>query len=114
MDIKEIKALIDLMKKNGLTHFEMEQDGFRIALAKESGFPPEVAYAAPPAAAPAPAPAAPAPAPAAAAAPAAGGKEITSPMVGTFYLSPSPEAAPFVAVGQDVTPDTVVCIIEAM
>lgn len=116
MDIKEIKALIDLMKKNGLTHFEMEKDGFRIALAKESGFAPEASCAAPPTAAPAPAAvAAASPAAVAPAAPAAaGGKEITSPMVGTFYLSASPEAAPFVSVGQDVTPDTVVCIIEAM
>lgn len=112
MDIKEIKALIDLMKKNGLTAFEMEKDGFRIALAKESGFQPAVAYAAP-----APMPAAPTATAAttAAPAPAAGtGKEIPSPMVGTFYTSPSPESPAFVTVGQEVTPDTVVCIIEAM
>ena len=110
MDIKEIKALIDLMNKNGLTAFEMEKDGFRIALAKESGLVPSVGYA--------PAPVAPAPQPAAAAvaeaksAPA--GREIASPMVGTFYLATSPESPPFVTVGQEVTPDTVVCIIEAM
>ena len=111
MDIKEIKTLIDLMNKNGLTAFEMEKDGFRIALAKESGFAP-AAYV------PAPAvqqPVAAAPAPAAAeATPASSGQEIVSPMVGTFYLSPSPESPPFVTVGQKVTPDTVVCIIEAM
>lgn len=112
MDLKEIKALIDLMKKNGLTAFEMEKDGFRISLAKETGYAPAMAYAAPPAA---PAAAVPAPAPAAAEdKPAAGGKEIVSPMVGTFYTSPSPESPPFVTVGQKVTPDTVVCIIEAM
>ena len=114
VDLKEIKALIDLMKKNGLTAFEMEKDGFRISLAKESGYAPGPAYAAP-AAVPAVAPAA-ASSPAAApeAKPAAGGKEIISPMVGTFYTSPSPESPPFVTVGQQVTPDTVVCIIEAM
>jgi acetyl-CoA carboxylase biotin carboxyl carrier protein len=113
VDIKEIKALIDLMKKNGLTAFEMEKDGFRIALAKESGYQPGVAYALPPAA-PAAAPALAAPAAPAEAAPAAPGKEIASPMVGTLYFSPSPESPPFVTVGQTVTPDTVVCIIEAM
>lgn len=112
MDLKEIKALIDLMQKNGLTAFEMEKDGFRISLAKETGYAPAMAYAAPPAA---PVAAAPAPAAAAdAAAPAASGKEIPSPMVGTFYSSPSPESPAFVKVGQKVTPDTVVCIIEAM
>ncbi len=111
MDLKDIKAIIDLMQKNGLTAFEMEKDGFRISLAKETGFAPAVGYG--------PAPVAPAPSVAApAAAPAetkpAAGKEIVSPMVGTFYTSPSPESPPFVAVGQKVTPDTVVCIIEAM
>lgn len=110
MDLKEIKALIDLMKKNGLTAFEMEKDGFRIALAKEGAYAPAMTYAAP-------APVAAAPEPVAAAAeakPAVSGKEITSPMVGTFYTSPSPESPAFVSVGQTVTPDTVVCIIEAM
>jgi acetyl-CoA carboxylase biotin carboxyl carrier protein len=111
VDLKDIKAIIDLMQKNGLTAFEMEKDGFRISLAKETGFAPAVGYA--------PAPVAPAPAAAPAAAPAeakpaASGKEIVSPMVGTFYTSPSPESPPFVTVGQKVTPDTVVCIIEAM
>ena len=111
MDLKEIKALIDLMKKNGLTAFEMEKDGFRIALAKEGAYAPAMTYTAP-----APVASAPAPAPAAAAEakPAVSGKEITSPMVGTFYTSPSPESPSFVSVGQTVTPDTVVCIIEAM
>jgi acetyl-CoA carboxylase biotin carboxyl carrier protein len=107
VDLKDIKAIIDLMQKNGLTAFEMEKGGFRIALAKESGLVPAVGYAP----APAPAPAAAAPAEAA---PAASGKEIASPMVGTFYTSPSPESPAFVKVGQKVTPDTVVCIIEAM
>jgi acetyl-CoA carboxylase biotin carboxyl carrier protein len=110
VDLKDIKAIIDLMQKNGLTAFEMEKGGFRIALAKESALAPAVSYAtAPVAAGPAPAAAAPAEA-----APAASGKEIASPMVGTFYTSPSPESPPFVKVGQKVTPDTVVCIIEAM
>lgn len=113
MDLKDIKALIDLMQKNGLTAFEMEKDGFRISLAKETGYASAMTYAAPPAA---PAAAAPAPAEAAPAEakPVVAGKEIASPMVGTFYTSASPESPPFVTVGQQVTPDTVVCIIEAM
>jgi acetyl-CoA carboxylase biotin carboxyl carrier protein len=111
VDLKDIKAIIDLMQKNGLTAFEMEKGGFRISLAKETGYAQAVTYAAPPAAAAAPAAA---PASAESATPAASGKEIPSPMVGTFYSSPSPESPSFVKVGQKVTPDTVVCIIEAM
>ncbi len=111
MDIKEIKALIDLMKKNGLTAFEMEKDGFRISLAKESAFGPAMTYAPPSAPLVAPAEVAQTTPPPAAA---SSGTEISSPMVGTLYLSPSPESPPFVAAGQKVTADTVVCIIEAM
>jgi acetyl-CoA carboxylase biotin carboxyl carrier protein len=105
VDLKDIKDIIDLMQKNGLTAFEMEKGGFRIALSKGAVAGPAVSYA--------PAPVA-ASAPAEAAAPATSGKEIPSPMVGTFYGAPSPESPPFVKVGQKVTPDTVVCIIEAM
>jgi acetyl-CoA carboxylase biotin carboxyl carrier protein len=114
LDLKEIKVLIDLMKKNDLSVFKLESEGFKIVLEKHTGFQPVVTQAV----APAPAAAAPAPA-AAAAAPAApakeaGGKEIVSPMVGTFYAAGSPETPPFITVGQEVTEDTVVCIIEAM
>ena len=113
MDLKDIKAIVDLMEKNGLTAFEMEKGGFRIALSKGAVAGPAVSYAPAPVAAPV-APAAASSAPADAAAPAASGKEIPSPMVGTFYTAPSPESPSFVKVGQKVTPDTVVCIIEAM
>ena len=106
VDLKEIKALIALMRKNGLTALEMEKDGFRISLAKEATYQPGLASAARALVA---APAAEVPV---AAVPA--GKEIASPMVGTFYLAASPETPAFVTVGQKVTPDTVVCIIEAM
>jgi acetyl-CoA carboxylase biotin carboxyl carrier protein len=116
VDIKEIRALIDLMKKNGLAVFKMEKEGFKIALEMAgANAQPVIQYAAPavlpaaPAAAPAPAAAASAPAESA-----SNLKEITSPMVGSFYASPSPDAPPYVTVGQTVTPDTVVCIIEAM
>ena len=119
MDIKEIRSLIDLMKKNGVAVFKMEKEGFKITL-KTAGAPGSPQYistqplvqwnepAAQPLAIAEAAPAAPV------AAPASGGIEVKSPMVGTFYGSPSPEAPAFISVGQEITPDTVVCIIEAM
>ena len=119
MDIKEIRSLIDLMKKNGVAVFKMEKEGFKITL-KTSGAPGSPQYistqplvqwsepAAQPVAITDAAPASPA------AAPASGGIEVKSPMVGTFYGSPSPESPAFISVGQEITPDTVVCIIEAM
>ena len=103
------------MRKNDLSVFKMESEGFKITLKKGNDFQPVIHHAAPMApAAHIPAPAA-APA-AAAAAPVANDKlkDIPSPMVGTFYGSPSPDAQAFVKVGQDVDENTVVCIIEAM
>src|ERR1051326_3444103 len=113
VDLKDIKAIIDLMKKNDLSVFEMEKDGFRLKLQKGLGDQPVVsapATTAPPLAAAASQTAA---APEAAA---DGGplRDIVSPMVGTFYRATSPDAASFVDVGQSVSEDTVVCIIEAM
>ena len=117
MDLKDIKAIIDLMKKNSVSEFELEKQDFKIRLKRGvnggasssvSEDSPVVAYAPPAAALPAPAAAA-APAPASAAE-----LEIKSPMIGTFYRAPSPEAAAYVEVGAEVNPETVVCIIEAM
>jgi acetyl-CoA carboxylase biotin carboxyl carrier protein len=115
VDLKDIKAIIDLMKKNDLSVFEMEKDGFRLKLQKGLADQPiMMTTSAPAAGAPAlangPAGAASAEAPAES----SNLKDITSPMVGTFYHAASPEAAPFVDVGTKVTEDTVVCIIEAM
>jgi len=116
LDIKEIKALIDLMKKNDLSVFKMEKEGFKITLKRNeygavvSSHSQPPVFAAPPVAA-GPATTAATPAEPAEKAP---GKEITSPMVGTFYQSPSPESPAYVEVGQEVTEETVVCIIEAM
>ena len=107
MDLKDIKAIIDLMKKNDLSVFEMEKDGFRIKLQKGLGDQPVVMSTAAPAAANGPATTG-------APAESAGTKDIVSPMVGTFYRAASPDASPFVDVGTKVTEDTVVCIIEAM
>lgn len=109
MDLKDIKALIDLMKKNDLSVFEMEKDGFRIKLCK--GMLSDQPIVVSPAPAVANGPAA-----AGGPAPAEGSslKDIVSPMVGTFYRAASPDASAFVDVGTKVTEDTVVCIIEAM
>ena len=116
VDFKDIKSIVDLMKKNSLSEFEMENEGFKIKLrrAASEGKPDEVQvqhYLPPVAPAPTEAPAA---APALAAAPAPEGTEVKSPMIGTFYRKPSPDAEPFVEVGAKVGADTVVCIIEAM
>jgi len=124
VDLKDIKAIIDLMKKNSVSEFELEKEEFKIKLKRtpNGGFAapvsyeeaPLVTYAPPLAISPASAaPAASAPVAAGAAAN-SGEQEIKSPMIGTFYRSPSPEAGPYIEVGMEVTPDTVVCIIEAM
>jgi acetyl-CoA carboxylase biotin carboxyl carrier protein len=116
LELKDIKAVIDLMRKNDLSVFEMEKDGFRLKLQKGSGEQPVFT-------APVPAPAA--PSAAASTAPATSEapsqeekgvalKEIVSPMVGTFYRASSPESPAFADVGKAVTEETVVCIIEAM
>ncbi|HRZ87031.1 MAG TPA: acetyl-CoA carboxylase biotin carboxyl carrier protein, partial [bacterium] len=116
MELKEIKQMIEMMKENDITELELEKDGLRVVLKKGGGQGRkdviEYVHAAPPQA-PAAAPQA-APAPAAAPEPAGKFETIKSPMVGTFYRAPSPESAPFVARGQVISPDDVVCIIEAM
>ncbi len=114
-DIKEIKTIIDLMKKNDLSVFEIEKEGFRLKIQRG---PSEQAAAAAPLLAAGPTKATTTPPE-----PAAGGpkpiesvplREILSPMVGTFYRATSPDASPFVDVGKTITDETVVCIIEAM
>ena len=123
MDIKDIKAIIDLMKKNSISDFELEKEDCKIKLRRSSGdysgddnggaismVPAPVPQAIPAQVAPALTPVA-----APEAAPAADkGPEITAPMIGTFYRAPSPEAPSYVEVGTEVAPDTVVAIIEAM
>src|SRR5687767_8119839 len=123
MDLKDIKAIIDLMKKNSISEFEMERQDFKIKLKRTNGQGGEEGQGGPiymqaPAQAPqaSAAPAHPAlPPTQPASAPAQTGEtEIKSPMVGTIYRAPSPEAANYIEVGAEVNPDTVVCIIEAM
>lgn len=116
MDLKEIKAVIDLMTRNGLSEFELEKPEFKIRVKKGSQ-PGEVILSTPQQMSYTPAPVAhSAPAPVAAAAPVTEslGLSINSPMVGTFYRSPSPDSPSYVEVGKEVGPETVVCIIEAM
>ncbi len=116
LELKDIKAIIDLMKKNDLSVFEMEKDGFKLKLQKGAGeqtvFAPATILSAPlPSAAPA---STPAPAPSPPAEKESALKDIISPMVGTFYRAGSPESPPFTDVGKEVTEESVVCIIEAM
>lgn len=118
MEIKDIKRIVELMKANDLTEFAMKDEEFELAM-KRGGDEPQVVYAAPAAAPAVAAPAAAAPAAAApAAAPAAdendGLIEIPSPIVGTFYRKPSPDADNFAEIGTEISEDTVVCIVEAM
>lgn len=115
MDLKDIKAIIDLMKKNSITEFELERQDSKIRLKR--GFnggtagqhedsslaplPSQQAVSAPPVIS----------------APqtvSTGEIEIKSPMIGTFYRAPSPEAGPYVDIGAEVGVDSPVCIIEAM
>jgi len=116
MNIKEIKEIIELMKENGIVEFELERDGLRISLKRgrvgkvvqevvtTNEIPGAEKVILPTESKP---------------------KqeeikrpenvvEIVSPMVGTFYAAPAPDAAPYVIVGQEVKPEDVVCIIEAM
>ncbi len=118
MDLKDIKAIIDLMKKHSISDFEMEKEGFKIKLKRtgNGGDDMPVAFAAP--IAPisvASVPSVPATAAALApVSPTSSDIDIKSPMIGTFYRSPSPDSGSYVEIGTEVTPETVVCIIEAM
>jgi len=117
VDLKDIKAIIDLMKKNSVTEFELEKQDFKIRLKRGSNGSGAIAtyddtptlmagqvLAAMPVAGSAPQ----------IAAPVTNEQEIKSPMIGTFYRAPSPESAAYIEVGSEVNPETVVCIIEAM
>lgn len=112
MNLKELREMIQLMDEHQLVELELEREGMKIRLKKSSGHASEpvvemrsVSMVPPPA---------PAPMPAAAPAPSAKRVEIKSPMVGTFYRAPAPEAPPFVEKGTAVDVGQVLCIIEAM
>ena len=109
MNLKEIKEIVNLMNQNDLAEIEVEREGVKLKIKRSGGIIEQVVRPATVAAAPAATAAQPV-----AAAPGKDTKNITSPMVGTFYRSPSPEAPPFVESGQIVEVGQVVCIVEAM
>ncbi|MBT5293115.1 MAG: acetyl-CoA carboxylase biotin carboxyl carrier protein [Cellvibrionales bacterium] len=115
MDIRKVKKLIELLEESNVQEIEIKEGEESVRISRGGN---TVQMVAAPAAAPAPI-AAPVAAPAAAA-PAAvesdvpAGHAVCSPMVGTFYQSASPEAAPFITVGQSINKGDVVCIVEAM
>ncbi len=114
MDLRKLKKLIDLVEESGIAELEITEGEEKVRIVKSAGV---AAAAAPAPAAPQPM-APPPPAPAALAvdqpdAPPAG-HPVKSPMVGTFYRTPSPDAKPFVEVGQSVKEGQIICIIEAM
>jgi acetyl-CoA carboxylase biotin carboxyl carrier protein len=130
---KQLRELMEYVSKSNFAEFELEREGFRLRLVKEgptgsggslaAGPPHYVPVQMGPPAAPPPGPSAAAGAPAAPAAGVAGKQapgpeegvyQVTSPMVGTFYRAPNPNARPFVEVGQVVQKGQVLCIIEAM
>jgi acetyl-CoA carboxylase biotin carboxyl carrier protein len=120
MDIRKVKKLIELLEESNIGEIEIKEGEESVRISRHGNQPAApMAYAAPAPAAPAP-DTAPAPAPAAASEPAvpaaapATDNAVLSPMVGTFYRAPSPDAASFVEVGQTVRVGDVLCIVEAM
>lgn len=120
MDIRKVKKLIELLEESNIDEIEIKEGEESVRISRNGAQAMSMAaqaapiYAAPPAPPPAPPPAA---APVAAPAPpaaVAAGHIINSPMVGTFYRSPSPSSPVFVDVGQTVKVGDVVCIVEAM
>jgi acetyl-CoA carboxylase biotin carboxyl carrier protein len=119
VDLKDIKAIIDLMRKNAISEFELEKEGFKIKLKRgsngsgstvcvdESVSSSLSSAAQTPISNPAPL----------LTTPSSGSPqeiEIKAPMVGTFYRAPAPDAPPYIEIGMDINPESVVCIIEAM
>lgn len=119
MDIRSIRKLIEIVEESNIAEIEIKEGEHTVRITRnkepiimQSAAPQAMHFQAAPTTAPAPAPVA-------AAAPTAPtavetGKSITSPMVGTFYASPSPDAAPFAKVGQKISQGDTLCIIEAM
>ena len=116
MDIRKVKKLIELLEESNIGEIEIKEGEESVRISRQGNQPAApVAYAAPPPIAPAPGPAAAAAeAPAAEAAAPVADNAVLSPMVGTFYRAPSPEAPSFIEVGQTVRVGDVLCIVEAM
>ena len=117
MDLRKLKKLIDLVQESGIAELEITEGEEKVKIVK-GGVVVAAAAPAPVASHPAPAPApmggVPAAAPAAEPEPGSEGHVVKAPMVGTFYRSASPDAKPFVEVGQAVKEGDTICIIEAM
>ncbi len=118
MDIRKVKKLIELLEESDVAEIEIHEGEESVRISRNSSLPAAMAMPAMMTQAPAAAPAAPAATPAPAAAeesePELVGHAVRSPMVGTFYRSPSPGSKPFVEVGQQVSAGDTLCIIEAM
>ena len=117
MDIRKVKKLIELIETSDVAEIEIKEGEESVRISRSSSVTPAAsAYQAPPppAYAPQPAPAEPAAAAPVSSEPAARGKAVLSPMVGTFYRASSPSTPPFIEVGQTVEAGDVVCIVEAM
>ncbi len=116
MDIRKVKKLIELLEESNIDEIEIKEGEESVRISRNNRAQPQFITAAPAMAAPAPvAPAAaPAPVAPAAAAPSVNGHVVKSPMVGTFYRSPSPGSPAFVEVGKHVKVGDVICIVEAM
>ncbi|ELJ9746187.1 acetyl-CoA carboxylase biotin carboxyl carrier protein [Vibrio parahaemolyticus] len=113
MDIRKIKKLIELVEESGIAELEISEGEESVRISRHgTAAPAPVHYAAAPVAAPAPVADAPAAEAPVAAVPV--GHQVLSPMVGTFYRSPSPDAKSFVEVGQKVNAGDTLCIVEAM
>jgi acetyl-CoA carboxylase biotin carboxyl carrier protein len=122
MELSYIKKIIRLVENSEVDEVEIEEEGKKIRVAKHRPPPPPIAYAAPPLSSYPPAPAAEPPAavkpvpvePEPPAGPEVHYHEVRSPIVGTFYRAPSPDADPYVEVGQKIRRGDVLCIVEAM
>jgi len=122
MDIRKVKKLIELLDESGIAEIEITEGEEAVRISRYptgAAAAPAPVYAPPPPAAPPPQAAAPAPPSASASEPAAAppeedGFRVSAPMVGTFYSSSSPGAAPYVQVGDSISEGDTLCIIEAM
>jgi acetyl-CoA carboxylase biotin carboxyl carrier protein len=120
LDLKQIKQIIDLMKRSDLSEFAVEEEGFKLKIRRGHNGVPVVSSNGGSVAPMLESPVNSAPAPAPAAFSAEGEKEeagftfIKAPMVGTFYRAPSPESPPFAEINAKVSENSVICIIEAM
>jgi acetyl-CoA carboxylase biotin carboxyl carrier protein len=112
MDIRKVKKLIELLEESGIAEIEIHEGEESVRISRAIYAQPTMVAAAPAPVAAAPAVAAPAAAPSAPDVPS--GHQVTSPIVGSFYSSPSPNAKSFVEVGSSVNVGDTLCIIEAM